>query len=419
MKASPSPVPEKELDQIAQEFVRLCFSLEKRSPGYVDAYFGPPELKEEGLEAGKGLSQIKQDASSLILLLEEIERHKPSFRVKNLISHLRSLRSKAELLEGSPVTFDQESLALYGVQAPSFSLEDFQVTISHLETLLPGDGPLRERYQALREEFRVPLEKLPSVMERAIQEARSRTSPWLSLPQGENFAFELVKDQPWSGYNWFKGNSQSLIQVNTDLPIYLDLIVSLACHEGYPGHHVFNCLREEELYLKRGWVEFSLLPLFGPDALISEGSANYAIEMVFPSSKDLLQFEGQVLCPLAGLNPGKLELYWNALQIMKELAYVQVEVARRYLDGKIARDEVRELLVRFRLLSPEEADHSLKFIEFYRSYVINYRVGEDLVRSFIEGQGGTPDCPLERWSLFRRLLLWGQVLQCNISCIID
>lgn len=419
MKTFASQVPERELDQIAQEFVRLCFSLEKHSPGYVDAYFGLPEFKEKGFEARKSLSQIKQDASSLISRLEEIEHRKPSFRVKNLISHLRSLRFKAELLEGSSMTFDQESLALYGVRAPFFSLEDFQVAISHLETVLPGNGPIRERYQTLREEFRVPLEKLPSVMERAIQEARSRTSQWLSLPQGENFAFELVEDQPWSGYNWFKGNFQSLIQINTDLPIYLDLIISLACHEGYPGHHVFNCLREEEFYLKRGWVEFSLLPLFGPDALISEGSANYAIEMVFPSSRDLLQFEGQVLCSLAGLNPENLELYKNVLQIMKKLAYVQVEVARRYLDGKIDRNEAQEHLVRFRLLSPEEADHSLKFIEFYRSYVINYRVGEDLVKGFIEGHGGIPDYPLERWKLFRNLLLWGQVSQCDISCVID
>jgi hypothetical protein len=404
MKTPEPQTSEPELDQIAQEYVRLCFSLESHSPGYVDAYFGPPELKEEGLEAGKSLPQIKQEASSLISLLEEIERYKPSLRGKNLIFHLRSLRAKAELLEGSSLTFDQESLALYGVQAPTFSLEDFQETLSHLDSLLPGRGPLRERYQNLQEEFRILPDKLSSVMENAIREARSRTSQWIPLPQGENFTFELVKDKPWSGYNWFKGNSQSLIQVNTDLPVYLDQVITLSCHEGYPGHHVFNCLRETELYLKRGWVEFSVFPLFGPDALISEGTANYAIEMVFPSLIDRLQFESQVLCPLAGLSPENLELYEKALKAMKKLAYVQVEVARRYLNGKISRDQARELLVRYRLLSPEEADHSLKFMEFYRSYVINYRVGEDLVRSFMEREVQRPDDLQSRWQLFYGLL---------------
>jgi hypothetical protein len=201
LKTSEPQTSEPELDQIAQEYVRLCFSLEKHSPGYVDAYFGPPELKEEGLEAGKSLPQIKQEASSLISLLEEMERYKlslkPSIRPKNLIIHLRSLRAKAELLDGF-LTFDQESLALYGVQAPTFSLEDFQEALSHLESLLPGRGPLRERYQNLREEFRIPPEKLSSVIEKAIRESRFQTSQWIPLPQGENFTFELVKDKPRS-----------------------------------------------------------------------------------------------------------------------------------------------------------------------------------------------------------------------------
>lgn len=399
---------EPELDQIAQEYVRLCFSLEKHSPGYVDAYFGPPELKEEGLGATKSLPQIEQEASSLISLLEEIERHKLSWkfsiRLKNLIIHLRSLRAKAELLEGSFLTFDQESLALYGVQAPTFSLEDFQETLLNLDSMLPGKGPLKERYQNLREEFRIPPEKLSSVIEKAIREARFRTSQWIPLPQGENFSFELVKDKPWSGYNWFEGNSRSLIQINTDLPVYLDQVLTLACHEGYPGHHVFNCLRETELYLKQGWVEFSVFPLFGPDALIAEGTANYAVEMVFPSLIDRLDFQSRVLCPLAGLSPQNLELYENCLQAMKKLAYVQVEVARRYLDGEISRDQAGELLVRYRLLSPEEADHSLKFMEFYRSYVINYRVGEDLVRSYMEREVPKPGDLQSRWQIFYGLL---------------
>ena len=36
-----------------------------------------------------------------------------------------------------------------------------------------------------------------------------------------------------------------MIQVNTDLPITIDRAIDLACHEGYPGHHVYNALLEK------------------------------------------------------------------------------------------------------------------------------------------------------------------------------
>ncbi len=55
-------------------------------------------------------------------------------------------------------------------------------------------------------------------------------------------------------------------QVNTDLPVYIDRAVDLACHEGYPGHHVYNALLEKHLVRDRGWVEFSIYPLFSPQS---------------------------------------------------------------------------------------------------------------------------------------------------------
>ena len=91
-----------------------------------------------------------------------------------------------------------------------------------------------------------------------------------------------MTDKPWSGYNWYKGRHRSVIQVNTDLPIYVDRAVDLACHEGYPGHHVYNVLLEKNLLRDRGWVEFSVYPLFSPQSLIAEGTANYGIDVAFP-----------------------------------------------------------------------------------------------------------------------------------------
>ena len=111
-----------------------------------------------------------------------------------------------------------------------------------------------------------------------------------------------MTDKPWSGYNWYQGGYRSVIQVNVSLPIWIDRALDLACHEGYPGHHLYNALLERELVRGRGWPEFQVYPLFSPQSLIAEGTANYGIELAFPAA-ERLAFERDVLFPLAGLDP--------------------------------------------------------------------------------------------------------------------
>ena len=110
-----------------------------------------------------------------------------------------------------------------------------------------------------------------------------------------------MKGTSWNAYNWYKGNYHSLIQVNLDFPIVIDRAIDLACHEGYPGHHVYNALLEQALVRERGWVEISMYPLFSPQSLIAEGSANFGIDMAFPAA-ERAAFERDSLFPLAGLD---------------------------------------------------------------------------------------------------------------------
>jgi len=94
-------------------------------------------------------------------------------------------------------------------------------------------------------------------------------------------------------------------------------------HAGYPGHHVYNCLLEQAMYRGRGQVEYCVYPLFSPQSLIAEGSANYGIEMCFPTVEDRAAFEASVLFPLAGLDPASAEAYY------KVEAMVRVTFSRR------------------------------------------------------------------------------------------
>src|SRR5882762_3547574 len=170
-----------------------------------------------------------------------------------------------------------------------------------------------------RKPFVIPKAKLDTVFQLAIKECRARTLAHVALPPNESFAVEYVTNKPWGGYNWYKGGFHSLIQVNTDLPIFIDRAVDLACHEGYPGHQVYNALLEQHLGRGRGWPEFSVYPLFSPQSLIAEGTANFGIDVAFPGT-ERTAFERDVLFPLAGLDPAQAATYARVRALADRLA---------------------------------------------------------------------------------------------------
>ena len=394
------------MNRIAEAYVKLVLAVGEHDADYVDAYHGPDEWRAAVRAENQPLAAIRSAAAPLI---DEVKRLDVSgeeeivrLRQQYLLRQLQSMVSRVQLLEGARLSFDEESKALYDAVSPAHSEDHYRDALERLEKMLPGKGPLVDRYRDFKSEFVIPKDRLDKVFTTAIDEARRRTRANLPLPEQESFRVEYVTDKSWSGYNWFKGKGHSLIQVNTDLPIDIDRAIDLACHEGYPGHHVYNVLLEHHLAGERGWVEFTVYPLFSPQSLISEGSANYGREVAF-SREERIAYERDVLFPLAGLDPSRVEAYYDVEKIVKDLRYAGNDAARRYLDGQFDRGQIVEWLSRYSLMSAERAEQRVKFIDQYRAYVINYNLGEDLVRSYIEGRAGADDTA-KRWEEFGRLL---------------
>ena len=403
----PKPTASQALDTTAEAYVRLVLALGEHDPDSVDAYYGPPAWREEAKVKKKPLPAIAREAFHLMSTLNalKLDREEALLKLRRsyLVHQLKAVATKAEMLEGKKLTFDQESKALYDAVAPINSEDHFLGVLDKLDKLLPGRGPLQPRYEAFKKEFIVPPDRLDAVFSAAIQEARRRTKEHLELPSDESFTVEYVTDKPWSAYNWYKGDYQSVIQVNTSLPIYIDRAVDLAAHEGYPGHHVYNALLEQHLVQGRGWVEFSVYPLFSPQSLIAEGSANFGIDMVFPG-EERVSFERDVLFPLAGMSRQRAGLYYDVLEQMKQLNYAGNEAGRRYLNGEIGAPQATKWLTRYAMMLPDRAAQRIQFMDKYRSYIINYNLGEDLVRRYVEANGGTADQPEKRWEIFAELL---------------
>ena len=395
------------MNRIAEAYVKLVLAVGHHDSDYVDAYYGPPEWKAQVDAEKPSLEVIKKRASAALAELRTVAQARldegARLRHTFLSKQLASMIARVTILTGSNLTFDDESRALYDAAAPSHPESHFEAILSELGALLPGSGDVPERYERYKRGFVIPSAKLDAVFTAAIAESRNRTAEWIALPEGENFSVEYVTGKSWSGYNWYKGNSQSLIQVNTDLPIHIDRAVDLASHEGYPGHHVYNALLEQRLVREKQWWEFSVYALFSPQSLIAEGTANFGIEMAFPAA-ERVAFEREVLFGLAGLSTEGTERYYQIHAIVQKLAYAGNEAARRYLNGAITRDDAARWLTRYALMSPDRAQQRTRFFDQYRSYVINYNLGQDLVRRYVESRGGTPDKPSVRWKEFEELL---------------
>ena len=391
------------MDELAREYLHLELSMGLHDGGHVDAYFGPEALKTAAKESALSLDQILMASNDLAERLAAVDTGDDALfgmRVDGLIARLHALDTRIAINKGEFPTFDDESMALFGSQAPDYDAAHFEAILQKIDALLPGEGSLGERVETFNNQFVIPLDKLPAVFEAAMAECRKRTLEYIDLPEGESFTIEYVNDKPWSGYNWYQGNSISLIQINTDFPIYISRAVDLGCHEGYPGHHTFNALLENNLVNEQGWIEYSLYPLFSPQSLIAEGSGNYGIDLAFPGDQRIT-YEKEVLFPLAGLDAANADLYYEIFALIAQLNFAGNEAARDYLNGDITREHAAEWLQTYALTRADKSRQRTRFFDAYRSYVINYNHGKAMVADYIERGDADAD---ERWVRFEAML---------------
>ena len=393
------------LDAAARDYVQLSLTIGEKEDGYIDAYYGPPEL------------QAKAKADAPKLALPELANRTDAFaarvaalgkdatglharRAAFLAAQLTAARTRLRMMAGEKLSFADEAKGLFGVTPTLKPLSSYDAVLAKIETLVPGPGPLSDRVDAFQERFTIPSAKLKPVFDAAIAECKARTLRHIALPKGEKFDMAFVTGKSWSGYNYYLGKSTSRIEINTDLPIRINRAVDLGCHEGYPGHHVLNALLEQRLVQGKGWIEFSVYPLYSPQSLIAEGSANYGIDLAFPGP-ERLAYETRILYPLAGLPTVDAERYAGLQDAMKALAGARFTIARELLEGRIDEAEAARLAQRYQLISAARAKQSIAFTKQYRSYVINYGLGQDMVRTYVEAAGADPKA---KWARMEKLL---------------
>ncbi len=374
------------LNTLAQDYVRLGLFIGQYDADFVDAYYGPDSLKPKTKPDKFPKDSVLNSIAAMRKQLDQViarGNDSSSVRAKWMSGQLAAFSRRVKIFTGEFGTFDEESQDLFGVKAPEYPVAHYQKLIDSLNLILPGEGNVQDRFQALANRFVIPKAKLDTVFKTTIAEARKRTLAHYKLPAEEKFSLGYVTNKSWSGYNWYKGNYTSEIQINTDIRIFIERAIDVGSHESYPGHHVYNMLLEKNLYRDKGWVEISLYPLFSPQSFIAEGSANYGIELVFPGS-DKIRFSKEVILPIAGLDTAGISLYFKALAIRSQLNYARNEAGRGIVNATMSDEQALEWLRKYCLYNEETALKSISFIKKYRSYVINYNYGQDVVKRHIE-----------------------------------
>lgn len=400
---TPSVGARRTIDIAAEQYVRLALEIDTHEPGYVDAYYGPGDWREQARAHPRSIDDLKRFADHIAAQLQSVADHDTDAtsrrRARTLAAYVASARFRLDMIEGVRVPFVEEAERLFALRPEIRPLESYDAALARLDAIVPGEGPLAQRVEAFSRRFIVPHERADAVMRAAIDECRRRTVAHLPLPEYERFDFEFVTGQSWGAYNWYQGDNRSLIQVNMDLPLMIGSAVGYGCHEGYPGHHVQG-IAAERLYRERGWVEFSIMPLFSPQGPLNEGGGNYGVELAFPDD-ERLRFEQDVLFPLAGLNSAEAPAYYALLDALAATEGAGRTIVSMYLNGEIDRAHAIELLQRYRLSSGARAEQTLDFADHYRSYVINYTSGLEVVRAYAERAGDSQEA---RWAAYARIL---------------
>ena len=386
---------------LAHKYVSLVVELGERDLDSLDFYAGSDPSIDKLKRQPESLDSLHRSALALraqIVNLQE-DASVDATRKALLFAQIDAIALRTEQLLGQNRSFDEESQTFFGIVAPGDSDADSRKQLlARIATLLGSSAHLAEAYTRYDTHFLVPADRVPAVMGMALSQCRALTLEHLTLPAGEHVDVEYVFHKPWSAFSHYLGDAHSLIQVNMDYPITVDRILNLACHEGYPGHHVFNSLRDQSLVKELHHEEFLVQPTFSPQSYVSEAAASYAPNLLL-SDATRLHIERDLLFPLARINKPDVERYLEVEKLVAKLHTAEPSIAREYLDGRLEFVRAADALARETLM--EHGETTLLYLNEYRTYMLTYTLGNDTVRAFIEAGHPTD---IERWQRYLDLI---------------
>jgi hypothetical protein len=360
----------------AERYLELGLRLGKHVDGLVDAYYGPPELKDQ-VDAEELLpaEQLAADAYALRDALPD----------GWLRDQVHGCATYAHVLAGDAISYTDEVEGCYGVRPAKVSEDVYAAVHAELDELYPGKGSLRERRDAWRELHLVEGEIAIPVLEDLLPLMRARTEAvLLDLPAGDGVALEPVTDEPWWAFNYYLGELHSRVVLNTDVPTTGPDLIHLAGHEVFPGHHTEHAVKEQLLIRDQGKIEEGIQLVPTPQAVLSEGIAETGADLVLD---DAAKEEAYAIIRRHGGTLVDPQLSERISKVAEGLRTVGLDAALMIHEEGVSVEEAEAYVEKWNLVPADEARHSVRFVTdpTWRAYVITYSAGRDLCRAYVDG----------------------------------
>ena len=358
-------------------YCKLSLRIDKHLPGYVDAYFGPKRLQAEvDKERRKPISDLIEDAEKLRRQVPTGDKVRETFLRKQLESILTTLRR----LNGEEIPYREEVLRLFDIRITKLSEADLQKSRERLSDIFGTSDP-RRKLKEWRKERYAQRKLIKPALKALTGELANRSRKLLGTKKLGTCVFKLVKNKPWSGYNWYLGKLRSRVEINVDEPIEITNLPKLVAHEAYPGHHTEHALKEETLYRGKRYLESSIFLINAPEATISEGIAENALEFVFDHEEDALRWiYGRVASRFDASRDASI------VKALGELREGRVNAAIMLHAENMGERDVLAYLTDVLLEDYGLAKRTLKFLNnpLFRSYIFCYSAGRKMIAAVLE-----------------------------------
>jgi hypothetical protein len=369
--------------ELPAEYVRLGLRFDRLEPGFVDAYTGDPRVRAE--VADEPAPTPQQLAQQARILLSELDgAGLPADRADYFRGQLTGLECSARKMSGEPVGFVDEVASYFQVDVTLGDEASYAAAHAELDTLLPGGGSLAERYALHRRREECPPERLEAAVQALSSALRDRVRGQYGLPEIETVRYEVVTDQPWSGFNYYEGGFRSRVAINADLPHRLSSLPHLVAHEAYPGHHTEHCRKERGLVERDSRVEHTIFLVNTPECLMAEGLADLGVQASVGAGWG--PWAAEILADLGLHLDGHVAERIAAAAA--PLNRVRQDAAVLLHDRGADADEVVAYLQRWSLVSEDRAQQQVRFLThpLWRAYISTYVEGFDLLSRWLDAR---------------------------------
>ena len=388
--------------RLAEDYIDIALKLDEISRGEVDSYFGsydPGQILETSLD------EISINARDLRTRIDSAREDLGDPRLEGLALKVDHLLWVLDFLaDDDLLSFSEELGGFFGIQIDELRPETrldasgrvvsveraptaLELTASEateeLDKLLPGQGSLPFRVSNFQSRFLVPLSQREQLFELALDACERNTKENWELPLDSGVKINWTREvsSPWHSY---LGEGASEIFINPLAMGYIGLMIDVACHEGYPGHHAQHVLLEQNLNDVGDFSpEERLMLLRTQKTAVLEGAADYGIGLAFPQDKRL-EFERDLLFPLAGLDTSEIELYLRVHHLVKIANAGVTKTIQAYADEKLPSVAAAVRLENdFLVASPRAV---LEFVDRLGAYAAIYPLSSSTVTEFMDSQ---------------------------------